>query len=211
MKKFYMTMVALLCGVAAMAQTEDGVYAQDITVDKGVTETQLSVCLKNSVEVGAISFRLQLPEGVSIALNKKGKPYVTIDEDRKDEHNSSIDATEDGNFMISVYDKNPFYENDGPVVYVPLALTEAVAAEDGTYEIKLYNISVADPSGASLTVSGAMPITETTCTLTVGAGTGIATINADDVNAPIYNVAGQRVSKAQKGVYIQNGKKVAVK
>jgi hypothetical protein len=27
----------------------------------------------------------------------------------------------------------------------------------------------------------------------------------------IYNIAGQRVNKAQKGIYIQNGKKVLVK
>ncbi len=30
-------------------------------------------------------------------------------------------------------------------------------------------------------------------------------------NATIYNIAGQRVSKAQKGIYIQNGKKVVIK
>ena len=50
-----------------------------------------------------------------------------------------------------------------------------------------------------------------TIKLTVAGGTGINGINAADSNAPIYNVAGQRVSKAQKGVFIQNGKKVAVK
>ncbi len=32
-----------------------------------------------------------------------------------------------------------------------------------------------------------------------------------DANAPIYNLAGQRVSKAEKGIYIQNGKKFIVK
>ena len=32
-----------------------------------------------------------------------------------------------------------------------------------------------------------------------------------DANAPIYNLAGQRVSKAVKGIYIQNGKKFIVK
>ena len=37
-------------------------------------------------------------------------------------------------------------------------------------------------------------------------------LNLDlDVNAGIYNLAGQRVSKAQKGLYIINGKKVMVK
>lgn len=36
------------------------------------------------------------------------------------------------------------------------------------------------------------------------------TINKNS-NAPVYNMAGQRVSKAVKGVYIQNGKKFVVK
>ena len=30
-------------------------------------------------------------------------------------------------------------------------------------------------------------------------------------NAPIYNIAGQRVNNATKGIYIQNGKKFIVK
>ena len=38
--------------------------------------------------------------------------------------------------------------------------------------------------------------------------TGISSINADDENAIIYNLAGQRVSKAMKGVNIVNGQKV---
>ncbi|MBR4307905.1 MAG: hypothetical protein IKT83_07950, partial [Bacteroidaceae bacterium] len=50
-----------------------------------------------------------------------------------------------------------------------------------------------------------------TAKLIVARSVSINSINADDVNAPIYNVAGQRVSKAQKGIFIQNGKKIAVK
>ena len=38
--------------------------------------------------------------------------------------------------------------------------------------------------------------------------TGISGINVDDENAIIYNIAGQRVSKAQKGVNIVNGIKI---
>lgn len=43
--------------------------------------------------------------------------------------------------------------------------------------------------------------------------TGInqAVVNTTQTDGPIYNLAGQRVSKAQKGVYIMNGKKVVVK
>ena len=43
-------------------------------------------------------------------------------------------------------------------------------------------------------------------------GTGIETIKAaQNSDAPIYNLAGQKVSKAYKGIAIQNGKKFVVK
>ncbi len=46
-----------------------------------------------------------------------------------------------------------------------------------------------------------------------GMATGIVAVESDDViaNGAIYDLSGRRVSKAVKGVYIQNGKKVLVK
>jgi len=41
--------------------------------------------------------------------------------------------------------------------------------------------------------------------------TGISEVNAEAARGEIYNLAGQRVSKAVKGLYIQNGKKILVK
>ena len=41
--------------------------------------------------------------------------------------------------------------------------------------------------------------------------TAIQNVEATNLNAPIYNVAGQRVNKAVKGLYIQNGRKFIVK
>lgn len=48
---------------------------------------------------------------------------------------------------------------------------------------------------------------------TGGGDTGIGGITADteDENAPVYNLAGQRVSKEAKGILIQNGKKFIAK
>jgi hypothetical protein len=44
------------------------------------------------------------------------------------------------------------------------------------------------------------------------AGTGINSIAADKMkDATIYTISGQRVEKAQKGLYIINGKKVVIK
>ena len=45
----------------------------------------------------------------------------------------------------------------------------------------------------------------------VETGTGIASVMENAKDAVIYNLAGQRVQKAQSGLYIVNGKKVAVK
>jgi hypothetical protein len=36
-------------------------------------------------------------------------------------------------------------------------------------------------------------------------------VNVNTANGAIYNIAGQRVSKAQKGIFIQDGRKVANK
>lgn len=44
-----------------------------------------------------------------------------------------------------------------------------------------------------------------------GVTTAIQTISASADNVPVYNLAGQRVMKAQKGLFIQNGKKFMVK
>ena len=40
---------------------------------------------------------------------------------------------------------------------------------------------------------------------------GISIVVADNGQAPVYNLNGQRVIKAQKGLYIIGGKKVMVK
>lgn len=44
-----------------------------------------------------------------------------------------------------------------------------------------------------------------------GEATGIATLFTESENADIYNVAGQKLNKAQKGINIVNGKKILVK
>ena len=45
----------------------------------------------------------------------------------------------------------------------------------------------------------------------INIATGIEELNATREEAPIYNMAGQKVQKAQKGLYIRNGKKVVIK
>lgn len=47
---------------------------------------------------------------------------------------------------------------------------------------------------------------------TTAGATAISNVNAElNANAPVYNLAGQRVARAEKGIFIQNGKKVIMK
>ena len=55
-------------------------------------------------------------------------------------------------------------------------------------------------------------VTPAAATIQVGDATGIDTVESEgNADAAIYNVAGQRLPKTQKGVNIINGKKVMVK
>ena len=75
-----------------------------------------------------------------------------------------------------------------------------VTAEAGTYDEQKY------------THFFTMPASAVTVTVTFKSATGINSIAADKMkNATIYNMKGQRVDKAQKGLYIINGKKVVIK
>ena len=75
-----------------------------------------------------------------------------------------------------------------------------VTAEAGTYDEQQY------------THFFTMPASAVTVTVAFKSATGINSIAADKMkNATIYNMKGQRVDKAQKGLYIINGKKVMIK
>ncbi len=96
--------------------------------------------------------------------------------------------------------------------------------DGGSNEIELYrkwsSIEGTDTStlneGDSVTATGiVVPFNDTfeiALTALESTSTGIDNINAELSNdAPIYNLAGQRVEKAVKGINIQNGKKFIVK
>ena len=96
--------------------------------------------------------------------------------------------------------------------------------DGGSNEIELYrkwsSIEGTDTStlneGDSVTATGiVVPFNDTfeiALTALESTSTGIDNINAELTNdAPIYNLAGQRVEKAVKGINIQNGKKFIVK
>ena len=103
---------------------------------------------------------------------------------------------------------------------------ETIAASDGDntrYVLQTPTSGENEGKQAFYKVTSDFTATANRCYLTVAGGsvkafffdgdeTAVSSVKADELQgATIYNLAGQRVSKAQKGVYIINGKKVAVK
>ena len=244
MKKFYMTLVAMLCGVAAIAQ-ENYLYVNQTAVKPGET-ANVAICVKNEAPMASVQVKVvsELPTGVAFSTKKKQfvmvedrmnlvDAYLAAGEDPEDPDSEpnevyKFERLSDGTILYGSanagyrdgdgnYVNVAFLGNDGPLFEIPVTAAAEAVEGDYTVEIEYILIStVADPN--EFPVNLAEDLVEpgkdypvATFTLTVGEGTGINSINANDSNAPIYNVAGQRVSKAQKGVFIQNGKKVAVK
>jgi hypothetical protein len=211
MKKFYMTMVAMLCGAAAMAQTCT-ISADDVIATAGGETAYVEVILNESEPgtlITAAAFRIQLPAGVAIATYYDEDEEADVQDisfpNAKKGHDTRVIETNNPNeYQISVASNKDYFKTSTNVL-AKIGIAVPAGFEKGDYLLKFSKISFANAAGQSV-----YPQDDFTAKLIVQ-GTGINDINAIDSKAPIYNVAGQRVNKAQKGVYIQNGKKVAVK
>lgn len=219
MKKFYMTMIAMLCGVAAMAQTctisvepveitADGeLYPFDVVLNESEPGTLVTGC----------SFECQFPKGVYFYYyDQDEEDYVYKVEwpNAKNAHQKMmIIANEQENiyqFNSAAAGATYFKTSTNVVARIYIKADKDVAEENSVLKFNKISFSRPNPNDP-LKAQSCYPQEAFDVALHVIGGTGINSINANDNNAPVYNLAGQRVSKAQKGVYIQNGKKVAVK
>ncbi len=220
MKKFYMTIVAMLCGAAAMAQTCT-LSAEDVAIVAGSDPAYLEVVLNESEPgklVTGAGFRVTLPEGITV--------YNYYDEDEEaDVNDITYPAAKAKHVTQALYNQETgawtfgiaaagttagsYFKSAQPAVLAKIGLVADPNIQDGDYRILISGISFARPTDAG--PESCYPQEDFAVVVSVSGGTGINGINANDSKAPIYNVAGQRVSKAQKGIFIQNGKKVAVK
>ena len=81
----------------------------------------------------------------------------------------------------------------------------AESLAEGDYEIEILKINLTSLAAAQMNT-----VEEGKVTVTVST-TGINNISVNDPNAEVFNLNGQRVKNVTKGVYVVNGKKVAVK
>ena len=211
MKKFYMTLVAMLCGAAAWAQT-CVISGDDVTaVADGKTVSTFKFYMDES-DNGSVTMAgvgLVLFEGINLmyydADEEDNVYYGFSSPMSKSGHSVKMVQGEDNpnNWLfVSESTKTSYKTSTNVLAEINFAVDPSVA--DGDYDIPC------TPQFANNGKS-VFPQEPFTIKLTVSGGTAINSINADEANAPMYNLAGQRVSKAQKGVFVQKGKKVAVK
>ena len=138
------------------------------------------------------NFKLELPEGISVKPN--GKKYTYEEGDATEGMTFSI-AFKNNKYTITVYD-GEFDETAGNTI-ITLPLVGDLAGQ-----ATVSSIAFGDPDGANI---------DRPADFTIDLATAIKSVSAEQTKSGvIYNLNGQRVSKAQKGVFVVDGKKVAV-
>lgn len=85
-----------------------------------------------------------------------------------------------------------------------------IPADATEFEYTVTNPSVKTVSIQCKDKTKTLNIASATVTV-MNTSTAISTVNTIDANAPVFNIAGQRVAAGTKGILIQNGKKFVVK
>jgi hypothetical protein len=204
MKKFLLSIVALMATFTASAQFSAD--PANLTIAAG-EEKEVIFSLTTEVEVCAYEMWLQCPEGIELAtrMNEDDETEYCIDFEgnrHKSTHAIVSGFNKDkGMYLISVTsNKNAnLRELEGAVLKVKF---KATADVDGAIKIQ---------DSFAGTAAGVKYPFENKDFITIN-GTAINSISAEQTKSGvIYNIAGQRVSKATKGIFIVDGKKVAVK
>lgn len=206
MKKIILSAVlTLLTMTVAMAETNDRLYMNDFQVTPG-ENMKVDIILDNpSSKFIAFEFSLTLPDGLRIALNKKGKPDASLDEDRNEDHTMTTKDNGNGHYKFVCYSmgNSEFNGTEGALIH--LTLEADAAMTDGVYTGKIEGIML---STQDVDIYPA----DETFTILAGNATGISTISSQaDGSAAVYDMQGRRLTEAPKGLYIVNGRKYVIK
>ena len=202
-KSRLLLLAALTCGTA-LAEDANTFYFTDAAVLPGKT-TNIELCMRNAEKsLTCLEAEIQLPEGLSVALDGKGNPIVTLYRNRTEGHEVLTNVLESGNLKLLVSDIEGrlFSGEEGPVLSFRVQAAEAAPIGESKLETVGESLLVNAEAKAyySVGVTGNILVTDD--------ATGIdGDLRGMDASDAIYTLAGERVSKARKGIFIQNGKK----
>ena len=168
----------------ALAAIVGSANAQNLSFE--VKANKATMNISGATGMTALQFCLQLPVGVTIDTSNATLGSAT------DGHTLCIETLDNGDLLFILYSMNLNRFKDGEVLRIPINI-------NGEGTARLYNVRFADTEAVSY------------------AGEETATGIASPKSSPkgkdlkIYNLAGQRLNKMQRGINIMDGRKVLIK
>ena len=208
MKKIMMMVAACMLSIVSVAQTTESLSIVDFEITAGETKS-VAVELKSGTEYTNFKFDILLPDGLTIALNSRGKLDVSLSEDMVDDHfltAQKVSETENRYRFIAISMTNAvFLETSG--ILLNLTIQADVTVPAGQLVGKIQGVNFSTPAA----VDSFFDDTTFIITCKENPATGINDPMADKGEKPIYTLDGRRTKTMQKGVNIVNGQKVVVK
>ena len=196
----------------------DVIYVEPVTATPGTQQT-LSIQMKNSSPVAGFEFRLQLPEGITVATDDDDILMAELSTERTtarktDYFNSALQADGTLQVLCGTSTANPntgkpytFSGNKGEVARITVNIPEDYSY--GMYDVRATGVVISDANANILLLDNT-----TSNIIITSKTTSITNYDYELQNDDIwYTLNGQKLDKkpTKKGVYIVNGKRIVIK
>ena len=167
--------------------------------------TSIELCMRNTAsDLTCLEAEIQLPEGVSVVCDDEGNPLATLYRNRTASHEILTNVLENGNLklLVSSINGNQIGGAEGPLLSFRVQVAETAPIGESTVVTVGESLLVNSKAEAyySVGVTGNVLITDDPTSI-------VSSLGETEEGATIYNLAGQRISKKQKGINIVGGKK----
>ena len=190
--KLLIIAVATLVSGSAMGQK---IVCPDVTFVEGAADLVFSIAENTDETATLAEFTLNMPAGVIIKTNDKGKYEYERGDLMQDEHTVTLkDKTSGTYFLTKNEEGDAFTALNGELVTIPIVAGDNLA--DGTYQISVTKVNITNLAAKKIAK-------ETSFTINVTKGaTGINEVNADGMQADgKYLKAGRVIIKKGNKIF----------
>ena len=208
-----------LIAVDVQSYADNVLTASDVSIQAGQTATLNITLSDEGPSYNAFVFDLLLPEGISIATSAEDGQYIaTYNSERAKGSDYQLLIANHKAHSYRVLGFNQTNESFGSKgVLLTITLQAATDITNGNATGTLVTDFTDQEYGSSVLGFVATDnywtygFPQASFTVSMTNDTGIHDLQADDAEANTYNLMGQRVQHADKGVFIKNGKKIIKK
>ena len=208
-----------LIAVGVQSYADNVLTASDVSIQAGQTATLNITLSDEGPSYNAFVFDLLLPEGISIATSAEDGQYIaTYNSERAKGSDYQLLIANHKAHSYRVLGFNQTNESFGSKgILLTITLQAATDITNGNATGTLVTDFTDQEYGSSVLGFVATDnywtygFPQASFTVSMTNDTGIHDLQADDAEANTYNLMGQRVQHADKGVFIKNGKKIIKK